>query len=138
MIAVDVIARGGAEIIYGLIFIPVFVILGFLAYKLSGRIARRAKRRQTLVRIAVWSILFILVLILPLLSLPAIYILASPEMNIWQFFDLFLTVLRQLFWYYDPRFPLPFLSLGVWLLGVYLMVREDLKRVAQRIFKTKV
>ena len=123
MIAVDVIARGGAEIIYGLIFIPVFVILCILAYKLSGRIARRAKRRQTPVRIAVWSILFILVLILPLLSLPTIYILASPEMN-WQFFDLFLTVLRQLFWYYDPRFPLPFLSLGVWLLGVVLIALE--------------
>jgi len=99
------------------------VILCILAYKLSGRIARRAKRRQTPVRIAVWSILFILVLILPLLSLPTIYILASPEMN-WQFFDLFLTVLRQLFWYYDPRFPLPFLSLGVWLLGVVLIALE--------------
>jgi len=61
--ATGVVAYGpGAEIIYGLIFIPVFVILCILAYKLSGGIARRAKRRQTPVKITVWSVLFVLVL----------------------------------------------------------------------------
>lgn len=128
MSAVDLISYAPVEIVYAFILIPVCGICGIVAYKLSGRIARLAKRRQTPARIVVWSILFILVL-----SLPMITISTHPGMDTWHFFDTSLSVLRLLFWpYYYPYDPLPFISLSIWLLGVVLITREDLKRVIQR------
>lgn len=112
----------------------IIILLGFTSvinYWLSEVIAHFAKRGRTLVRIAAWSILF-----------PLLFCLLEAKRATGgdgEFFESFMVALR-IYFLYDPAYSYPYIliPLGMWLLGVYMMTREDLKRVTQRIFKIEV
>jgi hypothetical protein len=117
LIAVDVIARGDwfVEPLLVLVVIPFLAVISSVgAYMVSGIVARRAKRRQTLVRIAFWSIFFLLFTSLgAALTFPFWF----SNRSIW----LLDSSLSYVLWYrggYDRSVPFPFISLCVWLLGV--------------------
>ena len=117
MIAVDVIARGD----WFVQPLMVFVVIPFLAvissvgaYMVSGIFARRTKRKQTLVRIAVWSILFLLFTSLgAALTFPFWF----SNRSIWLLDSSLSYVLWQM-WDYDRFVQFPLISLCVWLLGI--------------------
>jgi len=117
LIAVDVIARGD----WFVQPLMVFVVIPFLAvissvgaYMVSGIFARRTKRKQTLVRIAVWSILFLLFTGLgATLTFPFWF----SNRSIWLLDSSLSYVLWQM-WDYDRFVQFPLISLCVWLLGI--------------------
>jgi len=123
---------GGYVEVLGVLYI--IILLGFTSvinYWLSEVIAHFAKRGRTLVRIAAWSILF-----------PLLFCLLEAKRATGgggEFFESFMVALR-IYFLYDPAYSYPYIliPLGMWLLGVYMMTREDLKRVTQRILKTEV
>ena len=122
---------GGYVEILGVLY--VITLLGFTSvinYWLSGIIAHFAKRGQTLVRTAVWSILF--PLLFCLLEAKRSPVSSGSD----GFFGSFVFALRSFFWY-DPSFSLPyvFIPLGIWLIGVILIAREDFARAIQSFSK---
>lgn len=124
-------AGGGYVEILGVLYI--IILLGFTSvinYWLSGVIAHFARRGRILVKIAAWTILFPLLFCL----IEAKRVSSGSD----GFFESFMFALRVYFLFDPTYYPYILIPLGMWLLGVYLMVREDLKRVAQRIFKTEV
>ena len=133
MSGIYLIGTGGGYVeVLGVLYI--IVLLGFTSvinYWLSEVIAHFAKRGRTLVRIAAWSILF-----------PLLFCLLEAKRATGgggEFFESIMVALR-IYFLYDPAISYPYIliPLGMWLLGVYMMTREDLKRVTQRIFKTEV
>ena len=116
------IASGGGyvEILGALYLVTLLGFTSIINYWLSWIIAHFAKRGQTFVRIAAWSILFPFLFCL----LEATRVSGGSH----GFFESFMDVLRMYFWY-DPSnsFHYVFIPLGIWLIGVILIAREALR-----------
>ena len=124
------IAYGGG-LVAGIVFWATILlgVGGVLAYVLSGRIARFAKRRQMLVRTVVWSTFF------PMVScLSFVMFLVFLGGIAWASLDNIRFFMRLFFWFPDPSlfFLLPLIPLGIWLLGIVLIARKDLAQAVRR------
>ncbi len=118
---------GYVEIFLAIYLFFLYGISGVVAYLLSGMVASLFKRRQILVRVAVWSILFpFSVLLLDTAQSPV-------RSGSGGLLGGFLYSLQVFFWY-DPSLPIPYflISISIWLLGVVLLAREDHARIFER------
>jgi len=122
---------GGAGLAGGIMIWAAILlgISGFVAYVLSRKVARFAKRRQTLVRMVVWSIFLPLIANLSI----AMFVIFLGGIT-WASIEALLFLIRLFFSFPDPSlvFPLPLISLGIWLLGIVLIARKDLVQAIRR------
>lgn len=124
----DIIARDFA--IMGLLFMSITSILGILSasvsYYLSEFISRWIRKKKTLVRLVAWSILLPISFGLP----TSILGLISGRS-----LEIFFTSFSMIILSYLKEFPFNLIFLGIWLLGVFLIIRKHADRMLRKLLE---
>ena len=128
-----IVSGGGyVEIFLAIYLFFLYGISGVVAYLLSGMVASLFKRKQTLARVVVWSILFpFFVLLLATAQSPV-------RSGSGGLLGGFLYSLQVFFWY-DPSLPVPYflITISIWLLGVVLLAEKTMHEYSRDFQRRK-